>query len=47
MVVMLAGTIALITGHSYVALANKFQESGGAFTYFREIRRRRPRPAVS
>lgn len=34
---LLAGTIALITGHSYVALATKFEESGGAFTHFREI----------
>lgn len=34
---VLAGVIALATGHSYVALATKFKEGGGAFTYLREI----------
>lgn len=34
---VLAGVIALATGHSYVALADKFKEGGGAFTYTREI----------
>jgi hypothetical protein len=34
---VLAGIIALTTGHSYVALATKFEEGGGAFTYLREI----------
>lgn len=34
---VLAGIIALATGHSYVALARKFEEGGGAFTYLREI----------
>jgi amino acid transporter len=34
---VLAGIIALTTGHSYVALASKFEEGGGAFTYLREI----------
>lgn len=34
---VLAGVIALATGYSYVALARKFEEGGGAFTYLREI----------
>lgn len=34
---LLAGIIALATGHSYVALADKFKEGGGAFTYLRDI----------
>jgi len=34
---VMAGVIALATGHSYVALADKFREGGGAFTYLREI----------
>ena len=33
---VLAGVIALATGHSYVQLAHRFEESGGAFTYLRE-----------
>jgi len=34
---VLAGIIALTTGHSYVALSTKFEEGGGAFTYLREM----------
>ena len=36
---LLAGLIALATGHSYVALASRYGEGGGAFTFLREIHR--------
>ena len=36
---LIAGLIALATGYSYVALAAKFGESGGAFTFLREVHR--------
>jgi amino acid transporter len=34
---LIAGIIALISAHSYVQLALKYNEGGGAFTYLREI----------
>ena len=34
---VLAGLIALATGHSYVALSSRYGEGGGAFTFLREI----------
>lgn len=34
---VIAGLIALATGHSYVKLALEFKEGGGAFTYLRRI----------
>lgn len=34
---LIAGIIALTSAYSYVTLANKFEESGGAFEYLREI----------
>ena len=34
---VLAGLIALATAHSYVGLAHRFGEGGGAFTFLREI----------
>ena len=34
---LLAGLIALATGHSYVALAAEFEEGGGAFEYLRRV----------
>lgn len=34
---MIAGIIAITSAYSYVQLANKFEESGGAFEYLREI----------
>ncbi|MBI1367326.1 MAG: amino acid permease [Planctomycetes bacterium] len=36
---VLAGLIALATGFSYVALASKFGEGGGAFTFLRQVNR--------
>jgi len=36
---LLAGLIALATGHSYVALASRYGEGGGAFTFLRKIHR--------
>jgi len=34
---LIAGVIAMSSAYSYVTLANKFEESGGAFEYLREI----------
>lgn len=34
---LIAGIIAFTSAHSYVHLANKFEESGGAFEYLRKI----------
>lgn len=34
---LIAGIIAITSAYSYVQLANKFEESGGAFKYLREI----------
>lgn len=34
---LIAGIIAITSAYSYVSLANKFEESGGAFEYLREI----------
>jgi hypothetical protein len=36
---LLAGLIALATGYSYVTLASRYGEGGGAFTFLREIHR--------
>lgn len=36
---VLAGLVALATGHSYVALASRYGEGGGAFTFLREVHR--------
>ena len=36
---LLAGLIALATGHSYIALAARYGEGGGAFTFLRKIHR--------
>ena len=37
----LAGLIALATGHSYIELASKFGEGGGAFTFLRKEKLKR------
>lgn len=34
---IISGIIAATSAYSYVSLANKFEESGGAFTYLREV----------
>jgi amino acid transporter len=36
---VIAGLIALATGHSYIALASRYGEGGGAFTFLRKIHR--------
>jgi len=43
----LAGLIALATGHSYVQLAARFGEGGGAFTFLREEKLKRAAGSVS
>ncbi|MGV2830415.1 GerAB/ArcD/ProY family transporter [Myxosarcina sp. GI1(2024)] len=37
---IIAGIVALTSAYSYAFLANKFEESGGAFEFLREIDRR-------
>lgn len=43
----LAGLIALATGHSYVQLAARFGEGGGAFTFLREEKLKRAAGSLS
>lgn len=43
----LAGLIALATGHSYIQLAAKFGEGGGAFTFLREEKLKRAAGSLS
>jgi amino acid transporter len=43
----LAGLIALATGHSYIQLAARFGEGGGAFTFLREEKLRNAAGALS
>ena len=42
-----AGLIALATGHSYIRLASKFGEGGGAFTFLREEKLKNAAGALS
>jgi amino acid transporter len=37
---LLAGIIAFCTGHSYIGLAARFEEGGGAFEYLRRVKRK-------
>lgn len=34
---LIAGVIALVSAHSYIKLANKFKNDGGAFEFFEEL----------
>lgn len=44
---VLAGLIALATGHSYIQLAHRYGEGGGAFTFLREERFKRTAGSLS